>query len=180
MAQLHIEVSSPVMPISTEFIRFCKAVEQFYYVMVISAEPDADKAAAAWRAWLAGGLNPAVRLAPPVDSTNRIKVDSRPGVGGFEVTVSGANREALARLRTLVENLDAAYKSLPERSSDENRLAALTENQAVERELVRPLKISLAHSQIASDGVDSFVAMIHRGLLAITAREITSLAIALT
>ena len=180
MAQMHIEVSAPVMPISTEFIRFCKAVEQFYYVIVISAEADRDKAAAAWGAWLAGGLNPAVRLAPPVDGAHRIKVDSRPGVGGFEVTVSGANSEALSRLRALLESLDAARKSLPEHSGDHDRLAPLMENQAVERELLRPLKSSLTRSPIAPDGADSFTAMIQRGLLAITADEISSLAITLT
>ena len=67
MDQLHIKVSSPAMPISTEFVRFCKAVEQFYYAIAIASEPDLAKAAAAWRAWLANGLNPAVKLAPPVD-----------------------------------------------------------------------------------------------------------------
>src|SRR5580700_5721459 len=112
MTQLHIEVSSPAMPISTEFIRFCKAVEQFYYAIAIASDPDPGKAAAALRAWLANGLNPAVRLAPPVDSTNQIKVDSRPGVGGFDLTVSGANWEALARLRTVLQDVDAVHKSL--------------------------------------------------------------------
>ena len=115
------------MPISTEFIRFCKGVEQFYYVIAIASEPDPDKAAAAWRAWLANGLNPAVRLAPPVDGANRIKVDSRPGVGGFDLTISGANREALERLRMVLEEVDAAHKSLDQRGGDEARVAALME-----------------------------------------------------
>jgi hypothetical protein len=180
MAELRIEVSSPAMPISTEFIRFCKAVEQFYYIIVIASEPDQRKAAAAWRAWLAGGLNPAVRIAPPVDAADRIKVDSRPGVGGFEVTGSGSNRQALARLRTVLEDIDAARKSLAPRDSDDSRAAALMETGSVARELLRPLKDSTARSQIASDGVDSLMAMIHRGLGAIAAREITSLAITLT
>jgi hypothetical protein len=179
MAQLHIEVSSPAMPISTEFIRFCKAVEQFYYAIAIASEADPGKAAA-WRAWLANGLNPAVRLAPPVDGANRIKVDSRPGVGGFDVTVSGANREALARLRTVLEDVDAAHKSLDQRGGDQARVAALMEIQTVTQELVQPLKASIARSQIPSDGASSFMAMIHRGLLAIAASEITSLTIQLT
>jgi hypothetical protein len=180
MAQLHIAVSSPAMPLSTEFMRFCKAVEQFYYVIAIASEKGSGKAAAAWRGWLASGLNPAVRLAPPVDAANRIKVDSRPGVGGFEVTVSGANRDALARLRTVLEDVDAAHKPMANSAGDEARLAWLMETSAVERELMQPLKESAARSQIPSDGVDSFIAMIRRGLLAIAAKEITSLAIILT
>ena len=179
MAQMHIEVSAPVMPISTEFIRFCKAVEQFYYVIVISAEADRDKAAAAWRAWLAGGLNPAVRLAPPVDGANRIKVDSRPGVGGFEVTVSGANQDALSRLRRLLQDIDLAYKSLSG-LADEARVASLMETASVKRELVQPLKDSAARGQITADGADSFSMMIRRGLMAIASGEINSLAISLT
>lgn len=180
MTQLHIEVSSPAMPISTEFIRFCKAVEQFYYGIAIASEPDPDKAAAAWRAWLANGLNPAVRLAPPVDGANRIKVDSRPGVGGFDLTISGANREALERLRMVLEEVDAAHKSLDQRGGDEARVAALMEIESVAQELVRPLKASIARSQIPLEGAGSFKAMIHRGLAAIAASEITSLRIQLT
>jgi len=168
------------MPISTEFVRFCKAVEQFYYIMVIASDTDRTKVTAAWRAWLAGGLNPAVRLAPPVDAENRIKVNSRPGVGGFDVTVSGANREALARLRSLLTDIDAAHKSLAQSDSDEARLASLMDVQAVIRELVRPLGDSATRSQIPADGVDSFMAMIRRGLSAVAAKEITSLAITLT
>jgi hypothetical protein len=180
MTQLHIEVSSPAMPISTEFIRFCKAVEQFYYAIAIASEPDLAKAAAAWRAWLANGLNPAVKLAPPVDGANRIKVDSRPGVGGFDLTVSGANRKALALLRTVLEDIGAAHKSLDRRGTEEARVAALMEIQSVTQELVQPLKASIARSQIPPDGADCFMAMIHRGLAAIAAGEITSLAIQLT
>ncbi len=176
MPQLHIKVSSRAMPISTEFVRFCKGLEQFHYVMVLAAEPDAHKAGAAWSAWLAAGLNPAVRTAPPVDAADRIKVDSRPGVGGFEVTLSGANRDALDRLRTLVEDLEIARKSLPV-ASDDRRLAAAAENRAVTQCLLQPLKSSLTRSQIPADGVDSFIAMIHRGLAAIIAREITSITV---
>ena len=177
MYQLHIKVSSHAMPISTEFVRFCKGLEHFHYVMVLAAEPDAHKAAAAWNAWLAAGLNPAVRTAPAVDPADRIKVDSRPGVGGFEVTLSGASRAALDRLRALIEELEAARKSLPA-SGDDRRLAALAENRAVTQRLLQPLKSSLARSQIPSDGVDSLVAMIHRGLAAISAGEITSITVA--
>jgi hypothetical protein len=176
MAQLQIKVSSRAMPISTEFVRFCKGLEHFHYVMVLAAEPDAHKAAAAWSAWLAAGLNPAVRTAPLVDAADRIKVDSRPGVGGFEVTLSGANREAIDRLRALVEELEAARKSLPA-AGDDRRLAAIAENRALTQGLLQPLKSALARSQIPPDGVDSFIAMVHQGLTAIIAREITSITV---
>jgi hypothetical protein len=176
MPQLHIKVSSRAMPISTEFVRFCKGLEQFHYVMVLAAEPDTQKAAAAWSAWLAAGLNPAVRVAPPLDAADRIKVDSRPGVGGFEVTVSGANRDAIHRLQTLVEDLETARKSLAP-DGDDRRLASIAENRAVTQCLLQPLKSSLTRSQIPFGGVNSFVAMIYRGLAAIIAPEITSIAV---
>lgn len=177
---MHIEVSSPVMPISTEFIRFCKAVEQFYYAVAIGHEPNSGKVTTALRGWLANGLNPAVRLAPPVDVSNRIKVESRPGVGGFDVTVSGANREALGRLRTILAEVGAAPKALANTGDDQVRAASLLENETLARELVRPLKESIARGQIPSDGADCLMAMIRSGLVALAAPEITSLSIALT
>jgi hypothetical protein len=175
MPELEIKVSSRAMPISTEFVRFCKGLEQFYYVMALAAEPDTQKAAAAWNAWLAAGLNPAVRIAPPLDPADRIKVDSRPGVGGFEVMVSGANRGAIDRLQTLIEDLETARKALAG-GGDDRRLASIAENRAVTQCLLQPLKSSLTRSQIPPGGVDSFIAMIYRGLAAIIAREITSIA----
>jgi hypothetical protein len=111
-----------------------------------------------------------------VDAADRIKVDSRPGVGGFEVTLSGANREAIDRLRALVEELEAARKSLPA-AGDDRRLAAIAENRALTQGLLQPLKSALARSQIPPDGVDSFIAMVHQGLTAIIAREITSITV---
>ena len=144
--------------------------------MVLAAEPDAQKASAAWSAWLAAGLNPAVRIAPPVDAADRIKVDSRPGVGGFEVTISGANRDAIDHLRNLVEGLEAARSALPA-EADDRRLAAIAENRAVTQRSLQPLKSALARSLMPSEGVDSFIAMIHRGLAAVIAPEITSIAV---
>ncbi len=162
------------MPISTEFVRFCKALEHFYYVIVL-AEQRGTNAAAAWNAWLAAGLNPAVRLAPPVDQADRIKVDSRPGVGGFDVTLRGANAEILGRLHTLLGVLDTARKSMSGRTDESARLAALRESRTVAETLVQPLKKSLAHGQIPAEGVKSFLAMIDRDLLALTAADINSI-----
>lgn len=174
MAQLHIEVRSPVMPLSTEFVRFCKTVEQFYYVLVIAADADLERAARAWRGWLSVGFNPAVRLAPPVEADSRIKVDSRPGVGGFEVTVSGRNRAALGRLRNLLNDIDAA-RSSSNSASDEARCGSLAELQSVRRDLVEPLKESLARCQIPSGAAQALMEMIHRGLLTIAAPDLTAL-----
>jgi hypothetical protein len=174
MAELHIRVGAPAMPISTEFVRFCKALEHFYYVIVLTEQPGTN-AAAAWNAWLAAGLNPAVRLAPPVDQADRIKVDSRPGVGGFDVTLRGTNAEVLGRLHTLLAVLDTARKSISGRTDESVRLAALRESSAVAETLVQPLKGSLAHSQIPAEEVKSFLAMIDRDLLALSAADITSI-----
>jgi hypothetical protein len=176
MAELHIRVGAPAMPISTEFVRFYKALEHFYYVIALTKQSGAS-ANAAWNAWLAAGLNPAVRLAPPVGQADRIKVDSRPGVGGFDVTLRGANAEALERLRTLLLEIDAMHKSLNGRADESTRLAALRESRAVLETLVHPMKGSLAQGQMPSDGVKSLLAMIDRGLLALTAPDITSIEI---
>ncbi len=162
------------MPISTEFVRFYKALEHFYYVILLAEQPG-TKAAAAWDAWLAAGLNPAVRLAPPVDQADRIKVDSRPGVGGFDVTLHGTNSQALGRLRALLGELDAARKSISGRTDESARLTALRESRTVAETLVQPLKGSLAHGQIPAEGVKSFLAMIDRDLLALTAADINSI-----
>ncbi len=80
------------------------------------------------------------------------------------------------RLRSLVDELEAARKSLP-LADDGCRLAPLGENPAVTQHLLQPLKSSLGRSQIPPDGVNSFIAMVHQGLAAITARELTSITV---
>ncbi|MGO9061829.1 MAG: hypothetical protein ACLQU2_31335 [Candidatus Binataceae bacterium] len=178
MAELNIKVNAPAMPISTEFVRFCKAVEHFYYVLVLTTQSDAGKAHEAWSGWLAAGLNPAVRLTPPVDKVDKLALDSRPGVKGFEVTVRSANPQALGRLGALIEELDATRKALNVRTDEQMRLAALRENRIVAELLVQPMQNSLARAQITPEGAKSFLIMIERRLLAVTAPDITSVAIA--
>ena len=175
MAELHIKVNARAMPISTEFVRFCKALEHFYYVLVLTSQTDASKAGQAWTQWLAAGLNPAVRLAPPVDKADQLTLDSRPGLKGFEVIVRSANTPALGRLRALLEELDNSRKLLAGRIEEPTRLTGLRENRAVADLLVQPIQNSLARSRIAPPGAQSFLDMIDRGLLAVTAADITSI-----
>ena len=61
MAELHIKVNARAMPISTEFVRFCKALEHFYYVLVLTPRLTQAKRGRRGAAWLAAGLNPAVK-----------------------------------------------------------------------------------------------------------------------
>jgi hypothetical protein len=178
MAELNIKVSSPAMPISTEFFSFCKGLEQFYYLTLLGSEAYTGRAPAIRNAWLASGFHLAGRIAPPVDKADKVRLDSHPGVKGFEVTLSGGNREALGRLGALLADLDAARKSLPGQNDAAGRLAAILANRAVDARLIQPLKSALAHSQIPPEGIDAFMLMIRRGLAAITDREITSIEIA--
>jgi hypothetical protein len=84
----------------------------------------------------------------------------------------------LSHLCALLGELDAARKSISGRTDESVRLAALRESRAVAETLVQPLRESLAHSQIPADGVKSFLTMIDRDLLALSAADITSIGIA--
>jgi hypothetical protein len=178
MANLHIRVNSSAMPISTEFFGFSKALEQFYYLLLIESEAYAARAAAIRTAWLTNGFHLASRVAPPVDKADKVRLDSRPGVKGFEVTLSGGNREALGRLGALLRDLDAVRKPLADATDGQARAAAMIECRGVETELIQPLKTAAAHSQIPPQGLDEFMHMIRRGLAAIMDDEITSIEIA--
>ena len=178
MAELRIIVKSRAMPISTDFLSFCKGVEQFYYVMLLSSGPYSNRGLEPWIAWLHTGFHLATRIAPPVEEPDKVKVESRPGVKGFECSLSGANADVLGRLRQLLQNLDSARKSLAAKDH-QTRLAALLSNGPVQEQLIAPLKNRLtASGKVAPEGVNSFIEMIGRGLLAITSDDILSVEIA--
>jgi hypothetical protein len=174
VAELNLTVNCEAMLISTRFFRFCKGLEHFYYALLFTSEPYVKAGAAPWLSWLKIGFHVAEREAPPAAAiADRLRVDARPGKI-FEVKVSSANTGALKRLQELVGELDRVRRGL--RSGDEKvRLQAIAGDQKVDALLLAPLRSILTRNAIPSDGVDAFLSMIHRGLLAVCDNLIASI-----
>jgi hypothetical protein len=174
MNQLRIVADCSSMLISTQFFRFCKAVEHFYYALLFSSEDYAASAADAWHSWAAQGFHLAVREFPPAARPgDRLTLDSRPG-RTFEVTASSNNRGALTRLCELVQEVEHARAALPS-GGEEVRLQALLDNPAIESRLLRPVRESLTRSAVAGEAGQAVRSMISRGLSALTNWQIKSL-----
>ncbi len=174
MSELKLTVNCESMLISTRFFRFCKGLEHFYYTLLFTSEPYLEAGAAPWLSWLKIGFHVAEREAPPAAAiADRLRVDARPGKV-FEVKVSSSNAGALKRLRDLVGELDRVRRGL--HAGDETgRLKAIAADQKVDALLLAPLNSILTRNAIPSDGVDAFLSMIHRGLLALCDNQIASI-----
>lgn len=175
MPELIITVNCESMLISTGFFRFCKAVEHFYYVLLFTSGPYVGAGAQPWLSWLEIGFHLAAREAPPAArDADRLHVDARPG-RTFEIKASSANVKVLEKLRELIRELDRVRKSLGA-GNQKDRLQAIVNDQTIGAALLTPLKISLTRNAIGADAVNAFSGMIHRGLLAVCDKQITSIA----
>jgi len=158
------------MLISTGFFRFVKAVEHFYYALLLSSEDYAG--AGAWDSWAAQGFDIGLRAAPPaVKSGDRLTVDSTPG-RTFEVTATSDNSRTLVRLSELLQEVERARTNLPS-GGEEARVQAMLDNPAIESRL-RPIRESLKRDALPGKETDAILSMIKQGLSALTNWQIKS------
>jgi len=164
------------MLISTEFFRFNKAVEHFYYALLFSSDEYAASGASTWGSWVAQGFDLAIRAAPPaVHQSDRLMVDSVPG-RRFELTAASDNYRALTRLSEVLQEIERARTNLAG-NSEEARMQALLDNPAIDRGLLRPVRESLKRNPVAAEASDAIGSMIKRGLSALTNWQIQSVKI---
>jgi hypothetical protein len=178
MSQLRMVVECSSMLISTQFFRFSKAVEQFYYALLFSSDGYGGGGAAVWDSWAEIGFHIAVRTAPPAaKESDRLTVDTMPG-RRFEVIAIGGNRNAMTRLAQSLQEIEHARTALASGSEDA-RLAALMDNPAIERSLLQPIRDSLQVSAVSKEKTEEIWSMVKRGLTALTNWQIESVKFAL-
>jgi hypothetical protein len=175
MPQLNIAVNCRSMLISTGFFRFSKGVEQFYYTLLFTSEPYTQAGAGPWLSWLRLGFHIATRQPPPDAAVaDRLLMDARPG-RNFEVFLSSSNGKVLDQLRDLLVELDRV-RELASAADDDGRLARIVADRKIDAMLIAPLRESLRRNAIPAEGVDDFMRMITRGLLAVCDGQIVSIA----
>src|SRR5271170_631387 len=122
--ELTITVNCKSMLISTGFFRFCKAVEQFYYALLFTAEPYAEAGASTWHSWLHVGFHLAAREAPSaVADADRLRLDAHPGKT-FEIKAASSNRKTMEKLQELIREIDRIRTNLGD-GDDKSRLRAI-------------------------------------------------------
>jgi hypothetical protein len=174
MSELRVVVDCSSMFISTQFFRFGKAVEQFYYGLLFTTEEYAGAGANAWESWADQGFHIAIKSAPPaVRKNDHLKVDTRPG-RTFELTAESSNRGGLMRLSELLQEIERARTGLPSGNED-SRTQALLDNPAIESWLVNPIREALKRNAISSEAKDAIWSMIRRGLSALANWQIRSI-----
>jgi hypothetical protein len=178
MSQLRVVVDCSSMFISTQLFRFNKAIEHFYYALLLSSDDYASAGASPWESWAAQGFHMAVKAPPPaIREVDIITIDLRPG-RNFEVTATSENRRALTSLSELLMEVEGARTSLT--GNDEAKAQALLDNPAIENRLPRPLRDQLKRNAVPGEAADAIWAMIRRGLMALTNRQIQSVKVAVS
>jgi hypothetical protein len=177
MSQLQVTVDCSSMLISTQFFRFNKTIEHFYYALLFTSEEYANAGASAWDSWAAQGFHIALRAAPPASKeSDQLTVDARPG-RNFEVTATSGNRRALTRLSELLQEIEKARTSLPS-GGEEARLQAMLDNAAIEGRLLGPIRESPKRNPFSKERADSIWSMVKQGLSALINWQIQSVRVA--
>jgi hypothetical protein len=179
MNQLRVVVDCSSMLISTQLFRFGKAIEHFYYALLLSSDDYAAAGASAWESWAAQGFHIAIKAPPSaIRDADRLTIDMRPG-RNFEITAATENRGALTRLSELLTDIERARTALAGRN-DEARAQALLDNAAIETRLLRPVRECLKRNAVPGEAADALWAMVKRGLSALTNWQIQSVKVAVS
>jgi hypothetical protein len=174
MKRLQVVVECSSMLISTQFFRFAKAVEHFYYALLFSSEDYASSGADAWNSWLAQGFHIAVREAPPaVRKPDRVTVDSVPG-RNFEIMAASENDRVVGRLGELLGEIERARVSL-DGIGTEAKVDGILEAGAIVGGLLTPVRESLKRSAVTGKNADAVLAMIRQGISALSNWQIKSI-----
>ena len=175
MATLKIEVASEYALTTTQMKGIEKGVEAFYYVGLFSDAKPYAGTPEPWRSWLKMGFSTSLREAPSAAAQfDRVIMTVRPDGKVVHLDLSGANKSALSDLQAVLEIIEGLRGSLRGRN-DEERDDALEANQELQKKLLVPLMDSLKRSGCRPDEVDEFMAMVRRGLVAMTDNEITTI-----
>lgn len=179
MATSCIIVNHKRAPIGTQQLRLSKGVEQCYYALLFSSSPSYKNRPGVWRAWLAMGLDIAVKAPPPgTADTDKITITVRSNGKAPEIYGASSNKEALQRLNRLLQDIDVLRGSVAGKN-EAAKADVLLGNPKVAQQLVQPLTGCLKQSGLRPDEVESFRFMVRRGLLALTHDEVASIQISL-
>ena len=173
MTILKIVVQYPAgMPTSTHLRRFHKAVEQFYYAGLFGSAQNYRGKTEPWKSWLKAGFHIGSMGHPPgAAAADYINIDMNPDDHSAEYHVSSANRPALDRLRDLLQAIDKLRPSL-QKKDEQARVLALRVNDAIDRQLIKPLAGCLESAGVDAQGISAYRAMTDRGLEALTHGEV--------
>ena len=174
MSTLDVVVNRNRLPTGAQLRRISKSVEQFYYALLFSSSPSYADRAEPWLSWLRMGFNIATREAPSEASdADKLRVTVRPDGLAMEIQASSSNTEVLQRLHQLLQHLDALRGPVLGKDEDAKSWELMVD-ETIAGQLVKPVMSCLNRTGLRQDEADGFLAMLQRGLLALTHDDITS------
>ena len=180
LATSNVIVTHTRTAIGTQQLREAKAVEQLYYVVLLTGSPAYRVKPEIWRRWAGIGFDIAMKVPPPgVTVSDRMTMNVRSAGKVPEISGTSANMEALQKLNALLEDIEAVRPSLAGQP-DEARAEALINHPKIAQQLIQPLKDCLQKCSVPQEEVDAYMFMIRRGLLALTYHEVASVQVSLS
>ena len=174
---LRVTVNHELAPISSQLLRLSKATEQLYYTLLYTGKPAYKNKGEAWRKWHAIGFHMAVKSPPPATAdSDKIKVSLRSDGKAQEITVENGDRAVVAKLETLIRDLDTARKGLAGKD-DASKAETMLANQAIAEQVVKPLMDALKSNALRDDEIEAYMNMLRRGLLAFSHDLVTTIQI---
>ena len=175
MPSLSLQIQTRQMVSSTKMFRLVAAVENFYYLLLLSGDKDRAARAETWNSWREMGFHISVKNAPPAAHNGEkiaVDLDIR-GQRDLFINVEGGSAAVLGALQSLVKEIDRV-RAARSATGDQERLAALKADSAIARQLITSLHSALDKAGCAAARPD-FDFAIDRALAVLTHPEILSL-----
>ena len=156
MATLNVKVTTQKMPHTSEFFAVVKAIEHFYYALLLATDPEYKGNSKPWSTWADIGFSAAIRQASPgIRPEDRLQMSVYSNGKSTEITATSPRSDVIETLGSFLGQSDVA--------------------KAAVGSVVAPVTKVLRSDGLHSEDIGAFEEMLKKGVEALTYRDITKI-----
>ncbi len=145
-----------------------KALENLYYLRLVTGNPNYAKNQALWINWCKMGFSSAIREGPPdISRDDRVRVETEPGTRWVQLRMESPKADVLKAVTTLALRVDAIKESWKGKG-EADRLKALMADKEITTALVNPVMTALKGVALRAEESDRVIKAAQEGVLWLT------------
>jgi len=173
---LKVVVESTDFPRPAQFFPTVAAINNLYYALLFSTDPQYKGKINAWTTWMQMGFDYSVR--EPVRSArtaDRVRFTTHSDMKNIELTSTGGNVNILEKEASLLGEIAAARDSAQKAEDDGERSKILAANEKIASQLVKPVRAALEENALRADEMAKIMGMVNDTLTSLTFRNVKSI-----
>lgn len=173
MPQTEFRINTSRTLDSTKLMKLPKAIENLYYMKLVTGTPAYAKNQALWINWHQMGFGTAVRQGPPdINRNDRCRVETEPAARWVQVRLEAPKADLIKHVESVVAKVEAARASWKGKEEAE-RLKALKADKDLAALVLNPVIAALKPLALRPEESDRIIRAAEEGLVWLTDIDFT-------